>query len=451
MDFRNKKVLVIGLARSGIAAAKVLATQGAQVWATDSKSADRLELSELSGPNVTVMAGSYPNVAELKPDFLILSPGVPHNIPPIQAALTLGIPLWSEIELAYHLTETPIIAITGTNGKTTTTALLGQIFVDAGRVVTVGGNIGRALTQEITDMAAADVIVAEVSSFQLECVEAFRPKVAVVTNITPDHLDRHGDRANYIAAKANILAKQTSADWAILNYDDALVRGLSGGGQKIYFSQREVLAEGICLQADWLVIRQSGCELPVIRRQDILMRGNHNLENAMAATAAAWVMGVQPAQIAATLRSFRGVEHRQELVAQINGVSYVNDSKGTNPDAAIKALEAFAEPIVLIAGGKNKGCDFAEFMAVVKNKVKELVLVGMAADEMADAAYRQGVLRIHRADDYACAVDTAAALAVPGDVVLLSPACTSWDMFNSYEERGDLFKELVRKRLQDKA
>ncbi|HEX3015486.1 MAG TPA: UDP-N-acetylmuramoyl-L-alanine--D-glutamate ligase [Desulfobacteria bacterium] len=454
MVFHNKKVLVIGLGRSGIAAAKVLAEQGAVVWATDGKPKEKLDLSQLSGANVTVIAGKYPNVAELQPDMLVLSPGVPHTVSPIQQAKALGIPLWSEIELAYRLTEAPIVAITGTNGKTTTTALTGQLLSDAGIPGIVAGNIGKALTQEVIGLSGSETIIAEVSSFQLECIHRFRAKVAVVTNLTPDHLDRHGTFEGYIAAKARVLENQQPGDWAILNYDDPRVRelGATAKGKVLFFSRKEALQEGICLNDGKLVIRDSGGnETPVLPVSEILIRGPHNLENAMAATGVAWALGLAPVQIAGTLRSFAGVAHRQEFVAEINGVRYINDSKGTNPDAAIKALEAFGEPIVLIAGGKNKGCDFNEFMTVVKRKVKELVLLGMAADELAQAATAQGVAKIHRADAFEQAVQIAADLAKPGDVVLLSPACTSWDMFNSFEERGDLFKNLVRERLNKKA
>lgn len=453
MNLQNKKVLVIGLARSGIAAAAVLAQHGAEVWAADGKSKEQLDLAALSDTTVKVVAGGYPGVAELMPDFLVLSPGVPHSIPPIKEALQLGIPLWSEIELAWHLTDALIVGITGTNGKTTTTALVGQMLADAGKSVTVAGNIGKAMTLEVTAEDCGETVVAELSSFQLECIKEFRAKVAVITNITPDHLDRHGTFANYAAAKARILFNQQAADWAILNYDDPVVREMSGQvqGRLIYFSRKESLPAGVCLEGDILVIRINGEEHQVIDRREIFIRGGHNLENAMAAVGAAWALGLSPEQIAYTLRNFRGVAHRQEFVAEINGVRFVNDSKGTNPEAAMKALEAYDESIVLIAGGKNKGCDFTEFMGLAKTKVKALVLVGMAAEELAQAAVSQGLTSLYRAEGFTEAVNKASELAESGDIVLLSPACTSWDMFKSYEERGDLFKELVRKRLQDKA
>ncbi|HWJ03891.1 MAG TPA: UDP-N-acetylmuramoyl-L-alanine--D-glutamate ligase, partial [Verrucomicrobiae bacterium] len=399
------------------------------------------------------IAGSNPDVAAISPDMLVLSPGVPHTIPPIQAAKELGIPLWSEIELAYHLTECPIIAITGTNGKTTTTALVGKLLEDAGVSAVVAGNIGKALTLEVSTLKGRETIVAEVSSFQLECIHDFKARVAVVTNITPDHLDRHGTLENYIAAKARVLENQTQADWAVLNYDDPVVRAMARGtrGKVLFFSLKEELPDGICLNGSELVVRAGGRETKIIDRRDIFIRGDHNLENAMAATGVAWALGLKPEQVAGTLRKFTGVAHRQEFVADVEGVRFINDSKGTNPDASMKALAAFEEPIVLIAGGKNKGCDFTDFMAAAKPKVTELVLVGSAADELAQAARNQGITNIHRTASFAEAVDTAAALAKPGDVVLLSPACTSWDMFSSFEERGDLFKKLVRRRLQDKA
>ena len=451
MNLSGKKVLVIGLARSGLAAAKVLAECGAVVWATDNKPQESLELSQLENSGVKIIVGAYPDLSILAPDFLVLSPGVPHSSPPIVAAKELGIPLWSEIELAFHLTSAPIVAITGTNGKTTTTALIGKLLSDAGVPVLVAGNIGKALSHEVHNSKGNEVIVAEVSSFQLECIRDFKAKVAVITNLTPDHLDRHGTFANYVAVKARVLENQTAQDYAVLNYDDLLVRQLAAGtpGQVIYFSSKQELSEGICLEDGWLVIRWRGTKTKIINRQEILMRGEHNLENCMAAAGVAWVLGLKPENIAATLHDFSGVAHRQEVVADIGGVRFINDSKGTNPEASIKALQAFDEPIVLIAGGKNKGCDFADFMTVAKPKVKELVLIGAAREELAEAAVEQGIENIHRADSFADAVEMAASLAEQGDIVLLSPACTSWDMFGSFEERGDLFKELVRKRLQD--
>jgi len=445
--------LVIGLARSGVAAAKILAEKGAQVWATDSKLREQIDLSALAGTEVSIIAGAYPQVADLAPDLLVLSPGVPHTIPPIQEGIELGIPLWSEIELAYSLADADIVAITGTNGKTTTTALTGQLLADAGLRAIVGGNIGKALTLEADNTAPGEIIVAEVSSFQLECIHEFRAKVAVITNITPDHLDRHGTFENYAAVKAKVLENQQAEDWAVLNYDDPLVRemGMQAKGKLLYFSREKDLEQGIILMGEWLVIRDGGREVPVIDRREILMRGGHNLENAMAAAGVAWALGLKPEQISSTLKAFPGVAHRQEFVADIKGVRFINDSKGTNPDASIKALEAFDEPIVLIAGGKNKGCDFTEFMTAARTKVKDLVLLGMAAAELEEAARKVGITRIHRMGSFEEAVDRAAALAVPGDTVLLSPACTSWDMFDSFEQRGDLFKELVRRRPRDKA
>jgi UDP-N-acetylmuramoylalanine--D-glutamate ligase len=453
MNLKDKKVLVIGLARSGIAAAQILAEQGAEVWATDNKPEAQLDIQQLKNVGVNIIAGTYPKVGEISPDFLVLSPGVPHSIPPIQEAMALKLPLWSEIELAYRLTCAPIIAITGTNGKTTTTALVGELLLQAGKLSVVAGNIGVALSREAVNCSEDHLLVAEVSSFQLECIQEFKPKVAVITNITPDHLDRHGTYDNYIAAKARVLENQDVTDWAVLNYDDPIVRnfGVKAKAKLLYFSHKAELAQGIFLKGDMVVFRDEKQEVEIINRREIFMRGEHNLENAMAAIGTAWALGLKPTQIAQTLRTFRGVAHRQELVADANGIKYVNDSKGTNPDAAIKAVQAFDEPIVLIAGGKNKGCDFTEFMGVAKHKVKELVLVGMATEELAQAAEKQGIERIHREQTFEGAVNTAVSLAEPGDVVLLSPACTSWDMFPSFEHRGDLFKELVRKRLQDKA
>ncbi|NPV26575.1 MAG: UDP-N-acetylmuramoyl-L-alanine--D-glutamate ligase [Firmicutes bacterium] len=448
MEVQNKKILVIGLGRSGLAAAKVLHHRGAMVTACDVKTEEQLGavVSELKQSGITVWAGGYPPVSPASTDLIVISPGVPLTIPPVQQALADNIPILSELELAYRFSPASFVAITGTNGKTTTTALIGQILQEAGFPVLVGGNIGLPLIEEVTKLTPAHVVVAEVSSFQLERSEEFRPKVAVILNITPDHLDRHGTMDEYTRAKAKIFARQQPGDFTVLNYDDKIVRGLADQvpGQVIFFSRKQELNEGVFVRSGQVVVRMDEIETVICPTLEIGIKGAHNLENALAAVGATWVLGVTPESLAHSLRKFPGVPHRLEFVAEINGVKYINDSKGTNPDAAMKALDVYSEPIVLIAGGKNKGSDFTEFAQMIRHKVKDLVLVGQASGAIRQAVEKTGFTNIHQATTFPEAVIMASKLAEPGDVVLLSPACASWDMFNNFEERGDLFKQVVR-------
>lgn len=443
MELKNKKVLVIGAGKSGLAAARFLREKGAVVTLADSKPAAELGAAA-AGAGVTTFCGGYPPAAGY--DLLVVSPGVPLTVAPVVEARQAGIEVIGELELAYRFARAPIVAITGTNGKTTTTALTGEIFRRAGRRTLVAGNIGLPLVAAVEDFRPEDIIVAEVSSFQLETIQSFRPRVAVILNITPDHLDRHGSIEEYAAAKARIFSNQKQDDVTVLNFDDPLVAALAGQSpaRVLFFSRRHNLKAGAFVREEKIVLGKNGAVVPVCGVGEIALPGAHNLENALAAAAAAWSLGVPAPVIAATLREFKGVAHRLEFVAEINGVRYVNDSKGTNPDAAIKALEAYREPIVLIAGGRNKGSDFGAFAKRIKEKVRVLVVVGESAAEIAAAARAAGVTEIRYARDFREAVYLARDAARPGDVVLLSPACASWDMFRNYEERGELFKKLVR-------
>ena len=447
LEVKNKKVLVVGIARSGVAVARFLVEKGTRVVLTDQKRQEELAefLREVPPGSVEIIAGKYPEYNSGDFDFLVVSPGAPLHIPPIERAFDLGIPVFSELELAYRFAKSPIVAITGTNGKTTTTTLTGEIFKRAGKRVCVGGNIGLPLALEVEKYGPRDVIVAEVSSFQLECIEKFKPKVSVILNFTPDHLDRHGTMENYTAAKARIYENQDAGDFTILNYDDRGVAalGTKAPGRVIFFSQKHKLEEGIFVEDGQITVKLDGKTDVICHVQEIYIKGAHNLENALAATAAAYVVGVPPALIGEELREFRGVAHRLELVAEINGVKYINDSKGTNPDASIKALEAYDEPIVLLAGGRNKGSDFTEFAQRVKEKARSLVILGECRDEIRAAVEKTGFREIHEAGSFDEAVKTAAAEARPGEIVLLSPACASWDMFKNFEERGERFKEVV--------
>ncbi|NLO88971.1 MAG: UDP-N-acetylmuramoyl-L-alanine--D-glutamate ligase [Clostridia bacterium] len=447
MIIKGSRVLVVGAGKTGVACADFLNQRGARVTLTDIKKDFQIKdvVDRFKDTSVVIKAGGYPDVDSHSTDLVIVSPGVPLDVPPIKQALEKGIPVWSELELAFRMFNVPVVAVTGTNGKTTTTALIGAMFKDAGRSVVVAGNIGVPLIEKVPEITPDHVVVVEVSSFQLERIETFKPRVGIVLNLTPDHLDRHGNFENYARAKERIFLNQCGEDFSILNYDDKYVRKMaqSTKGQVIFFSTRHTLEQGAYLFNDAVHVVLGDSGNWVLNRGDIYIKGEHNVQNALAAILAGAVMGLERESMGKTLKTFRGVPHRLEFVDEIGGVKYVNDSKGTNPDASIKALMAFDEPIVLIAGGKNKGSDFSEFAEVVKKKARAVVLLGEAADEIFYALKKKGFEEIHRESSFERAVYHAGEVARPGEVVLLSPACASWDMFNNYEERGDLFKKLV--------
>lgn len=449
MDMTGQKVLVVGAGLSGLSAAGFLAAKGARVTITDNRTREQLgpELNVLHDQGVQLVLGDYPDLGPGSFDLLIVSPGVPLTAHPVAAARGAGIPVLGELELAFRFARAPLVAVTGTNGKTTTTALLGEIFQAAGYRTLVGGNIGLPLVERVEQYGLDDLIVAEVSSFQLETVELFRPRVALITNLAPDHLDRHGTMEQYIAAKARIFARQGPGDDTVLNYDDPRVRALAGAtrGRVIFFSSRHILSKGVFVRDGHIVTRLGEQENIIAATTTLALPGPHNLENALGAVAAATLLGVSPATLAATLQSFAGVAHRLELVAEINGVKYINDSKGTNPEASMNALASFDQPIILLAGGRNKGNDFTSFARQVRERVRLLVVLGECAREMEAAARQAGCTAILRAPDFPAAVQMAHQNARPGEVVLLSPACASWDMFRNYEERGDLFRTIVRR------
>ena len=439
----GQKVLVIGAARSGLASAEFLAKQGNQVILTDMKQQE--SMADLAQLGVSFLWGVQPDVASLAPDYIVMSPGVPLSIPPVVYAKAHNIPVIGELELAYRSCKAPFVAITGTNGKTTTTTLTGELLKKTGRNVFVGGNIGVPLASYAADLSQDDVVVAEVSSFQLESIDTFAPHLALMINLTPDHLDRHGNMETYLACKANIFANQTEQDYLILNYDDAALRSLAGTskGKVLFFSQKHILEEGVYLDGQDVVLRLNGEAVVICREDEIAIKGKHNLENAMGAILLAYLSGVFVEDIRQVLMQFQGVAHRLEPVRSYNGVLYVNDSKGTNPDSTIKAIEAYDNPLVLILGGLNKGSDFAQLAALVKARVRSAVVLGEAKDSIIQALQQAGFEHYTAADTFEEAVRVAAAQAEQGDVVLLSPACASWDMFKSYEERGDLFKQIV--------
>lgn len=449
MNFQGRKVLVIGAAKSGLAAAEFLKGHGAFVYLNDLKRKEELPsevLNRLENQGISLILGKHAQIDNLAVDLLIISPGVPLNIPTVIQAKEQNIPIWSELELASKFTKAPMIVVTGTNGKTTTTALLGQIFQDSGRKTFIGGNIGTPFISGAEQLKKDDCAVLEASSFQLETTVSFKPRVAVVLNLTPDHLDRHGSFQEYVEAKAKIFAQQTSDDFLILNYDDEPTKNLAqqASSQVIFFSRKHKLKEGFYLEDGYVTAHFGDKKTHILLDQEISIKGAHNLENALAALAAGWVMGVERESLAQSLRTFPGVAHRLEKVLIDDEITYINDSKGTNVDASIKALEAYDQPIILIAGGKSKGSDFLPLAEVIKEKVKDLVLVGQAAEEIEEAVKKVGYKNFHRVNSFAEAVKKARNLAQRGDIVLLSPACASFDMFRSYEHRGEVFKALVQ-------
>jgi UDP-N-acetylmuramoylalanine--D-glutamate ligase len=448
-QFKNKKILVLGAAISGISVARILAGLGAAVTLSDAKEADKLkhDIAGLAEAGVALALGRQDESLLDGVDILVLSPGVSVYIPLVAAAQQRGIAVMSEIEIAYRLTKAPIIAITGTNGKTTTTTLTGEILKAAGREVVVGGNIGQALSAEVQGVSPHGIVVAEISSFQLEGVSAFKPHIAAILNLTPDHIDRHRDLATYQAMKERVFANQTDRDYLILNFDDPAVRAMAerAPSQVCYFSRRGKLPSGIYVGNGRITLAWLDEILDICALDDLKIPGAHNVENALAACAAAYFAGARPRDMAAVLSSFPGVEHRIEPVETLGGVTWYNDSKATNPESSIKALESFPAHIILIAGGRDKNTDLGEFMSLAREKVDHLILIGEAADRFAEAAARHGVKDIRRAADFPAAVALAHSLARPPQLVLLSPACASYDMFNNYEERGRIFKDLVRR------
>jgi UDP-N-acetylmuramoylalanine--D-glutamate ligase len=448
MHFMGKKVLVLGAGVSGISVACVLQKRGAKVTLSDSKTAESLknkDFSALDECGVTLALGPQEEGLLQDIDCVVISPGISIEIPLVKMAKELNIKVMSEVEVAYQLCKAPIVAITGTNGKTTTTTLIGEMLKTTERNVVVGGNIGLALSQEVDDVGENGVVVAEISSFQLEGIIDFRPRVAAILNITPDHLDRHHSVENYIAMKERIFANQTGDDYIVLNYDDVIVRKMADKvpSQVFFFSRQVELTSGIFVKNGMIIMKWQGKTYIVCPTNKIQLRGGHNIENVLAACGVAFFAGVSLAAMVRTLVGFTGVEHRIEMVTTVDGVIYYNDSKATNPESSIKALEAFNEPIILIAGGRDKNTDLTIFMKLIKEKVVHLILLGEAKERFGVAAKEHGIQHIHNAVSLAEAVQLAHQLAKNSQVVLLSPACASYDMFTSYEERGKVFKRLV--------
>jgi UDP-N-acetylmuramoylalanine--D-glutamate ligase len=445
IELAGKQVLVVGLARTGIATALFCAERGARVTATEVR--PELEIAEtaakLRAAGVTLELGGHRPETFAEQDLIVPSPGVPLMMPALAAARAIGVPVWSEIELAWRFLRGRLICITGSNGKTTTTSLIGHILETAGFAVQVAGNIGTPLISRVDISSDTSFTVVEASSFQLESISAFRPDIAVLLNVTPDHLDRHGSIEAYGGAKARMFENQRAEDAAVINADDAVAPQYAPAEPRAYwFSRSKRVASGCYLRGEEIVFRCEGTETVLLERKDIGLRGSHNIENVLAAAAAARLAGAEPAAIAEGVRTFAGVEHRIEYVATISGVEYFNDSKATNVDATLKALDAFPGNVLVILGGKDKGSDFRILRQALRSHARMALLIGSAADKI--EAELAGVIPVERAETLAGAVEIASRRAQPGDIVLLAPACASFDQFENYEHRGRVFKQLVR-------
>ncbi|MBV9886032.1 MAG: UDP-N-acetylmuramoyl-L-alanine--D-glutamate ligase [Acidobacteria bacterium] len=451
MELKNKRVLVVGLARTGVATALFCAARGARVTATESRTEEQIgeTVAKLRAAGVTLELGGHLDKTFVEQDLIVPSPGVPADFPQLVAARRAGVKIWSEIELAYRFLNGSLVGITGSNGKTTTTALIEHILRGAGLPTLLAGNIGTPLISVVDQAKKNTVTVVELSSFQLELIDTFRPNVGLFLNLTPDHLDRHHTLKAYGDAKARIFENQTADDAAILNADDAASAAYAPTKPQVYwFSRKQRVAQGAYMRGEEVVLRIDGEDHTVLRRGEIPLAGAHNLENVLAATIATKLAGAAVPAIANGVRSFAGVEHRLEFVAEINGVRYYNDSKATNVDATLKALDAFPGRILIILGGKDKGSDYTVLQQPLHEKAILALLIGAAAEKIEGQI--AGSVAIERAGTLDRAVELAAHTAHSGDVVVLAPACASFDQFENYEQRGRVFKELVR-RLQGNA
>ncbi|MBQ3080629.1 MAG: UDP-N-acetylmuramoyl-L-alanine--D-glutamate ligase [Clostridia bacterium] len=445
----GKKVLVWGMARSGIAAAKLLNDAGAYVRINDLKNADQIgsQIDELKLHGIEWRLGeNIENVLDGM-DMLVISPGIPEAHPAVKKARDMGIEVIGEVELAYRLSRGRVVAVTGTNGKTTTTSLLGEIFKNAGKVTYVVGNIGDPYSAYASKMKDEDMVVCEISSFQLETVNTFRPEVSLVLNISEDHLNRHGTMENYADMKARVFENEDETGWVVLNYDDPVTKEMAKKAKcrAAWFSRTSVPPVGAYVRDGVIVYKDEKCVTEVCRTEDVYIPGPHNLENALAATAAAICAGISAPVIRHTLRTFRGVEHRIETVRTINGVKYINDSKGTNPDSTIKAVQTMKEDTVILLGGSEKNSDFSELSAIIKDsKIIYAVLIGKTGERIGESLKNAGFTALEYAGyDFEKAIAIAGKHAPVGGNVLLSPACASFDMFDDYEHRGREFKRIV--------
>lgn len=444
VQLEGKRVLAVGLARTGVATALFCAARGARVTATDEQPEAKVlqAAATLRAAGVALELGGHRRETFLTQDLIIPSPGVPLDQPDLAAARANEITVWSEIELAWRLLLGRLVVITGSNGKTTTTALLGHILQTAGLPVAVGGNIGTPLISLVDSSSDAGITVAEASSFQLEAIEEFRPDVAMLLNLTPDHLDRHGSMESYRRAKARIFENQRDDDAAVCNADDPGAVAMAPTEPHLYwFSRKSPVARGAYVRGQEIILRASGKESLLMPRGDIPLRGDHNIENVLAAAVAAQLVGADAQAIAAGVRSFPGVAHRLQFVAAIDGVEFYNDSKATNVDATLKALDAFPGNLLVILGGKDKGSDYSALREPLRRRARRVYLIGAAASKIAKEI--AGIVAVEHAVTLENAVASAFGCARPGDTVLLAPACASFDQFDNYEHRGSVFAALV--------
>lgn len=452
MNLSDKKVLVLGLGVTGVSSIKCLNELGAKIIVTDNKSEDKLQETLKKIEHIPMELHLNNDEIDFNDiDLVIKSPGIPPNSNMIKKAMANSIEVITDIELAYRISPTDnIIAITGTNGKTTSTILTGEIFRAANLNTYVVGNVGTGILEKIVRAKKSEVFVIEASSFQLEHTKIFKPKVGLITNITPDHLDWHGNFDNYLKSKYKIFMNQDSDDHLVLNYDDKLLKNLEGNLESniIFFSIKEILNKGIYINNDYIIIDDGKYRRRLMPVNEIKILGKHNLENVLGCIGISIAMGVKDEIIRNVIKDFNGVEHRIEFVAKKREISFYNDSKGTNIDASLKAIESVSPPIILIAGGYDKGLDFDDLIKGFKTKVKALVILGQTKEKIKNAALSNMYTSIYEVNSIKEAVDLSFDIGDEGDSILLSPACASWDMYNSYEERGRDFKDCVFRLLE---
>jgi len=447
MELKNKRVLVVGLGKSGISAAMFLRKRGARVTVSDARSAVALakEIPSLLDAGIMVESGGHGLLTFRRQDLIVVSPGVPMDTPEVKQVIGYGMPVIGELELASRFLKGRVVAITGSNGKTTTTTLVGKILKETGLPTLVGGNIGLPVIDLVPESTDDSVSVLEVSSFQLETIEHFHPWISVVLNITPDHLDRHGSFDNYAAMKARITENQTAEDFLVLNAEDKPTQMVAAKtrAQIFWFSTRRPIKQGAFVHGESIVFlpREGAKTEPIMPVEEIPLKGAHNVENVLAAACAARLAGAAAEKIRASVRSFKAVEHRLEFVRTVQGVEYFNDSKATNVDAAMKAVSSFPSGIHLILGGKDKDSDYTVLSPLLRERVKAVYTIGSAAEKIERELH--GVVKMVGAGTIDVAVREARSAAVPGDVVLLAPACSSFDQFENYEHRGRTFRQIV--------
>ena len=447
MKLKDKNILILGLGISGVSTVKALDKLGARISISDIKEENELKeyISQIDDINVRLYLGTN-NVPLDNIDLIIKSPGIPLTLDIIKKAEKKGIEVITDLELAYRISpNSNFIAITGTNGKTTTTTLTGEFFKESGFSTYVAGNIGVGILWDVVNSKEDSIFVIETSSFQLESTTSFTPKISLILNITPDHLNWHNTLDNYIEAKKKIFKNQGMTEYTILNYDDPLLRNMENEikSNLIWFSVDNKLSKGVYVEEGYIVINDGNSTKKVLSRDKVKILGKHNLENALASVAIGWIMGLDIDMMKDVLKTFPGVEHRIEYIDTIDGIQFFNDSKGTNSDASIKAIEAVNFPIILIAGGMDKGTEFDDFILSFKDKVKALILLGETKKKIRNTAIKHGFNNIYMVEDMKEAVKKCYQIAEDGDNVLLSPACASWDMYSSFEERGNDFKQEV--------